>query len=1653
MAALTIAALDGVSMLDLAATRSNGDIAGPLFAVTPAPTDGNDTLNGDGADDSVDALGGDDSVNGGGGNDTLLGGAGNDTLIGGDGNDSLNGGPAAGLDSLLGGNGDDVITVLGGTTSADTGADTVDLGLGTDRLVVDYAMVTQGIGMTLNFGAGTMSVGGVTTLTFTNGELFTLTGGSGNDTLAGGTGSDILNGGGGDDQLTTGEGLGADTVDGGDGLDFVSLRINASSANQLLDFTQTTTTFNGTGTLTNIERVFVVTGDGDDVIILRNQVDASGVGVSDTAITGAGSDTVTVTSGTTFNGSGFDNILLGSGASDKLVVNYAAMTENVFISSSAGTDGFTGTVAKDGFFGGNKVNFTGVEVFDVTSGSGNDGLSGATGADTLNGGGGNDTLTGGDGSDIRDGGTGTDRAVFNFTRAGATVTRVDATTFTFSSGGQTDTVRNVESFQFTDGTFSLGQLSTPTEGNDTLEGGAGNDTIDGLGGDDTITGLGGNDTLAGGAGADTLNGGAGGDSLSGGDGADSIIGGTGADTLAGGAGNDTIDGGADPDTAVFAFNRVGSTITRVNATTLTISNGGETDTVSNVESFQFGDGTFNAAQLNPPTEGNDTLEGGVGPDLIDALGGDDNVSGSNGDDTLIGGTGNDTLNGGDGQDSLIGGDGDDYLFGTDGADTLIGGSGNDLLFGQQGNDSIEGGEGRDQINLFLSSGSDEGADQTNLGVETAATASGETFDQVAVLSMGAPTQVRLTFTSAEVGNGSATDGGSVAPQDGGLAVRLQAEDGSTDTLTGAVSRFDDEGITFTAQGGLFFDVRDISGTARGDQFSVVQLGTQGADTITVIEFEFEALANTGGGANYYINGGGGADTITAASGHDFLVGGGGNDSLIGAAGDDTELGGAGNDTLNGGDGNDTLDGGADTDTAVFAYNRADSTVTRVNATTFTITNGSQTDTVSNVETFQFADGTFTAVGLIMATPGNDTLEGGAGNDTIDALAGDDRVNGNAGDDTLLGGEGNDTLDGGDGADVLDGGLGDDQVIGGGGDDLLYLRAGSTNDTVDGGAGDDLLDADFSAATTAIVFAAGVSTTLLGNTLLSIESVGGLRTGSGDDLITTSVNRLLSDSVETGAGNDTVIVLGGATAQTTGPDQVDLGDGTDTLVLDFSTASERIATFFQVGQLRMGASGDVVVGFSNAEQFDVRGGSGDDSIAGAGGADTLSGGAGADTLNGGAGTDTLIGGLGADLLLGGAGADTFVIAPGDSTVAASDALSDFTSGSDRISLTGLTAASRITIQQGTASSVLLVDNGGDGTVDTQVFVAAALTAADIHTNTPLGVTRIAGDGDQTLFGTAQADTVAAGAGNDLIAGGAGADSLFGQDGHDLIYGQDGDDSGFGGVGDDTIVGGSGADTLVGEDGADQLYGEAGADLLVAGAGADAVYGGADADTLVGDAGDDTLLGEDGADLAFGGAGADQIFGGAGSDQLFGGAEADLMVGGADNDLLAGEVGDDQLFGGVGADQLVGGDGVDSLFGGEDGDLLFGGAGGDTLNGEAGGDVIVGGAGGDVLVGGAGGDLFLYQLATDSTNAAGDLIVDFTAGSDVIDLSQVDANANLGGDQAFVFVSAFTGVAGQALLTYDAASNRSFFSGDVNGDGMADLVIAINGQIGQTGNFLL
>ena len=138
---------------------------------------------------------------------------------------------------------------------------------------------------------------------------------------------------------------------------------------------------------------------------------------------------------------------------------------------------------------------------------------------------------------------------------------------------------------------------------------------------------------------------------------------------------------------------------------------------------------------------------------------------------------------------------------------------------------------------------------------------------------------------------------------------------------------------------------------------------------------------------------------------------------------------------------------------------------------------------------------------------------------------------------------------------------------------------------------------------------------------------------------------------------------------------------------------------------------------------------------------------------------------------------------------------------------------------------------------------------------------------------------------------------------------------------------------------------------------------------------------------------------------------------------------------------GGGGADTIIGGAGGDFFLGNAGNDTLYGLGGTDFLIGGLGADQLRGGAGADRFVYQSTAQSTTGSIDHILDFQH-VDRIDLTGIDANGNAGdGNSAFTFIGsdAFHNVAGE-LRAYQSGADW-FVEGDVNGDGLADLVIQV------------
>ncbi|WP_152613264.1 M10 family metallopeptidase C-terminal domain-containing protein [Inquilinus limosus] len=485
---------------------------------------------------------------------------------------------------------------------------------------------------------------------------------------------------------------------------------------------------------------------------------------------------------------------------------------------------------------------------------------------------------------------------------------------------------------------------------------------------------------------------------------------------------------------------------------------------------------------------------------------------------------------------------------------------------------------------------------------------------------------------------------------------------------------------------------------------------------------------------------------------------------------------------------------------------------------------------------------------------------------------------------------------------------------------------------------------------------------------------------------------------------------------------------------------------------------------NAGTDTIHGDNGNDTVNGGNGNDVLTGDSGIDVVNGGAGDDWIEGGFSTDTVNGGDGNDTFYVRDGE--------FGDNTTGGAGIDLLDLSnyASHGSTVDLAGGTYDFVSSFGGPYTI-TGVENVNGTQLADTIIGDASANTINGNSGDDNLQGGAGNDVVSGGAGNDLIQGGAGNDTLTAGSGVDLVYGNDGNDRFYietgwsGGVGE-AFFGGAGIDTFdtstviftpfaayinlqdgvfyilgsgsgeialssvenaIGTDEGDQITGSGENNVLTLGAGND---------TGSGLGGNDTLLGEAGDDVLRGGAGADTLNGGTGIDTAsYFDSSVAISV-----SLVTGTGGGGDAAG----DILVG---IENLSGSQGNDGLAGNAGANTLQGWNGNDVLVGNGGKDTLTGGAGADRFYYAALSDSVvGANADRITDFShAQGDRIDLSAIDANAGVAGDQAFTFIGTglYTGVAGQ--LRYASSGGVTTIAGDVNGDKVSDFHIQLTGTI--------
>lgn len=1558
--------------------------------------EGADVILGLNGNDSIDGAGGADSIEGGVGVDTLRGGAGNDTLDSGTGADVMAGG--ADDDSYIVDNALDVVTET--------------LGEGTDTV---YASVNHTLAD--NVEALVLTVAGRTGTG--NAADNVLTGTAGADTLNGGLGADTLNGGLGDDSYFIDSALDVITETPTGGVDTVNTTFDTTLGANLENLV-----------LTGAARV----GTGNDA---ANRL--TGTGFADTLDGGLGADTLT-------GGAGDDRYFVDN-AGDSVVETLAGGNDTVVASVNHSLAANVETLILTGA---------------ARVGTGNTGANLITGTDF------NDTLNGGAGVDTLQGGAGDDTYMVD--TAGDVITD--------SSG--IDTVLATASYTLGADVENLtlsvaGLTGTGNAGANAITGSSGSDTLDGGAGIDTLTGGAGNDTYItdGDVIVETLTGGI-----------DTVISslnltlgaflenltltgaariGTGngdANTLTGTLGKDTLDGKAGIDRMIglggddtYYVDASGDVVVEVA--------GGGTDTVRASASYTLAaeiealiltgaatDGTGN--DLANTLTGNalaNRLDGGAGADTMKGGAGDDTYVVDNAGDVVIEGAGggNDTveitfdytLTAGEIENLTLTGEAH-VGTGNATANRITGGIGNDTLDGAGGIDTLAGGSGDD---TYLTDG-------TDVIVEVAG---GGTDTMVASVSVTLAAEIeRLVLSGASTGTG--TEGANTLTGTSGGQVLIGL--GGNDTLDGGAGADTMEG----GQGDDTYTVDDL-----GDV--VIETGTGGTDTVVtaldgyVMAAGIENIRLTGSARQ--ASGNAGNNTVSGAEGNDDLDGGGGDDLLLGGDGNDNLRAHSGHDTLSGGTGDDTyhVSGAAveiedylghDTldveDSA--GHNHIDlsgETETVIDDQICHITPGGTTSAPLDVQFLQDRSGSFaddianvrTLVPQIVAA--------------LQAV----QANSQFGVSSFI----------------------DKPVspFGAAGEWVYAQHLSQTTDTA-------LLSATYNGMTT-LSGADGPEAQIEGLMQLALHiAEAGFRPDAARFVV------LFTDAPYHVAGDG---AAGGITTANNG-DNLFPGNGA---MEDYPTIAQLQAALVQANiipifaiagghettyqdlanQLGRGAVVSLTANSSNIVAAitagittattthieDARGGSGDDTMLGGVEDNGLWGNAGADHLDGRAGNDTLTGGSGDDDLTGGDGSDTATFSGARSDYAVTVTATGFVLHDLRVGGDGNDTVSGVEAFQFAGGLVLAADLvppalaqviDTDATVDAVAENAAAGTVVGLEVQGqnvgggPVAsafalVTDATGTAPD-LSGPFQIDAatgvITVRDGTLLNYEAATSHTLYVQATADGVSVVQAFTVAVTDVFEPVVVTlrlSAAADTytaLTNDHYA--ITGLAGNDVLTTLGGNDTLTGGTGNDTIVTGGGDDVIRVSgirDGFDAVDGGTGLDRIEAGA----------AGTVIG------LASVSGVEVISAAGFANVVIRGAGAANTFDFSVVTLsgistIDGGAGNDTITGSAAADRILGGAGRDVLAGGDGADTFVFNLTTDSRFGSADRITDFAKGADQIDLTGIDADTGLIGDQAFAFLGSagFGGHAGE-LRAVGLSTGFANLLGDTNGDGIADFQLLV------------
>lgn len=708
---------------------------------------------------------------------------------------------------------------------------------------------------------------------------------------------------------------------------------------------------------------------------------------------------------------------------------------------------------------------------------------------------------------------------------------------------------------------------------------------------------------------------------------------------------------------------------------------------------------------------------------------------------------------------------------------------------------------------------------------------------------------------------------------------------------------------------------------------------------------------------------------------------------------------------------------------------------------------------------------------ITGTVANDTIDGRDGDDKIYGIGGDDQIKSGGGNDIVWGGSGDDTIQGnaaaGDGVDYLYGEDGNDifnssdagYVRGGAGDDTFnqtnyfaYGEGGNDvffvsdpwNGEINGGPGNDTINA----------YILGWSQYYMNGQIPAGKRPGKLLGGDDDDIVKVTPGQCLPiDDIlfDGGLGVDTLWI-------SNNPNPTGYSPGCHDYALN-SRNFERLVINWSVDWTNdgyfPGVPSDDFISPGITFTIDVNGT--DAKIDWSAESDSglaLRGHFGIDPMGNPSDVPSQVS------LIGGALADSVLMDAGmpRSDVFKGNGGNDQFNGGDGIDTAIYSGkAADYTLTEVTYNSFTVQDNrpgSPDGT-DTIADVNK-LQFADKTVDVVIRGLNIVGDAaNNQLSGTAYADRIEGLAGIDTLNGNAGNDQLIGGTGADKMTGGSGNDEyAFDNISDTAIeASGGGIDTVNSSVSIGFLssYVEK---LNLTGTGA--LNG-------TGNGLNNTITGNAGANVLSGGLGNDKLIGGLGDDTYYGNTSGVL---GTDIDTVSFEdrtaavtfnlaLSTVQVTGGAGNDRVPNGS-IENLIGGSAGDRLYGTSGANRIEGKAGNDFINGGAGADTLIGNGGldvincgaettnnADTVSYLALSDSVVGANrDQVLNFKAG-DKINLTAIDANTTLSGNQAFIF-NTTTPRANSVWYVVSGAS--VVVRGDVNGNTTPDFEILMKDRAG-------